>query len=122
LEKGRKLNLGLIAGLLATLAFVVSCTTAGGETGSEQGTIWPMIIFLALLFAMVYFLMIRPQRRRQKEQQQMMAELQKGDRVITAGGVYGDIESVYEDSIVLKVESGTTIRVTRNAIISKLSK
>lgn len=122
MEKGRKLNLGLIAGLLATLAFAVSCTTAGGETGSEQGSIVPMIIFLVLLFAMVYFLMIRPQRRRQKEQQQMMAELQKGDRVITAGGVYGEIESVYEDSIVLKVESGATIRVTRNAIISKLSK
>ena len=122
MEKSRKLNLGLIAGLLAALTFAVSCTATGGETSSDQGSIIPMIIFLVLLFAMVYFLMIRPQRKRQKEQQQMMAEIQKGDRVITAGGVYGEIESVYEDSIVLKVESGATIRVTRNAIISKLSK
>lgn len=79
----------------------------------------PMIIFLVLIFAMMYFLMIRPQRRRQKEHQEMEKELKRGDKVITAGGIYGQIESLREDSVVLKTESGATIRVTRGSIAGK---
>ena len=48
--------------------------------------------------------------------------LQKGDRVITAGGIYGTIESLSEDSIVLKVESGATIRVARGSVIGRREK
>ena len=65
--------------------------------------------------------MIRPQRKRQKEQQKMMADLQRGDRVITTAGIYGVIESIDENSIVLKLESGGTMRVVRNAIAGKTS-
>ena len=75
-----------------------------------------MLIFLVVIFAMFYFVMIRPQRKRQKEQQEMMANLQKGDRVLTIGGIYGVIDSISEDSLVIKVEGGTTIRVARNAV------
>ena len=82
----------------------------------------PMIIFLVLIFAMMYFLMIRPQRRRQKEHQEMEKELRRGDRVITAGGVYGQIESLREDSVVLKTESGATIRVARGSVAGKQGK
>jgi preprotein translocase subunit YajC len=49
----------------------------------------------------------------------MMEELRKGDRVITAGGIYGVIESVSEDSIVVKVESGTTIRLAKSSVALK---
>ncbi|OGO06212.1 MAG: preprotein translocase subunit YajC [Chloroflexi bacterium RBG_13_56_8b] len=75
-----------------------------------------MIVFLVLIFAMFYFLMIRPQRKRQKEHQKMMEELKRGDRVITAGGIYGVIESVSEDSVVIKVESGTTLRLAKSSV------
>jgi len=114
------LNLGLIAGLLISLVLVGGCAPAGGAAG-EEGSIVPMIIFLVLIFAMFYFLMIRPQRRRQKEHEQMVSELKKGDNVITAGGIYGQIESMGEDSVVLKVESGATIRVARTSIVGKRS-
>tara|TARA_Y100000294_G_scaffold167065_1_gene175917 strand:+ start:395 stop:553 length:159 start_codon:yes stop_codon:yes gene_type:complete len=50
----------------------------------------------------------------------MVRELQKGDMVITAGGVYGQVESIDEDSVVLKVESGATIRVTNGGILNRL--
>jgi preprotein translocase subunit YajC len=66
--------------------------------------------------------MIRPQRKRQKEHQQLMEELKRGDKVITAGGIFGVIESVSEESVVLKVESGATIRVARNSIAGKREK
>ena len=52
----------------------------------------------------------------QKEQQAMMASLQRGDKVMTIGGIYGTIDSVSEESFVLKVEGGTTIRVARSAV------
>jgi preprotein translocase subunit YajC len=116
MEKIRILKLGLIMGLLISIVSIVGCVPAEGEQGTS--TIY-MIVFLALLFALMYFLMIRPQRKRQKEHQQLIEELKKGDRVITAGGIYGVIESTSEDSLVIKVESGATMRVARNSVALK---
>ena len=70
----------------------------------------------------MYLLMIRPQRKRQKEHEHLVEELQRGDHVVTAGGIYGQIESLSEDSVVLKVESGAMIRVARSSIITKRGK
>jgi preprotein translocase subunit YajC len=112
------LKTGLIAGLLiAVLVFVGGCLGTAAADGEEtSGSIWPMIIFLVVIFALFYFVMIRPQRKRQKEHQSLMEGLQKGDRVITAGGIYGTIESLSEDSVVIKVEGGTTMRVARGSV------
>ena len=114
------LNAGLITGLLiAALVFIGGCAPA--DTGGEEGgtSILPMIIFIILIFGLFYFVMIRPQRRRQREHETMVQELQKGERVITAGGIYGTIESLSEDSVVLKVESGATIRVARGSVLGR---
>ena len=116
------LKSGLIAGLLITvLVFVGGCvpTTATPEQGQQP---WTIIIFLVVIFGLFYFVMIRPQRKRQKEHQTMVQELQKGDRVITAGGIYGTIDSLSEDSIVIKVESGATLRVARGSVIGRREK
>lgn len=78
-----------------------------------------IIIFLVVIFVMFYFFMIRPQRKRQKEHEELLGQLRGGDRVITAGGIYGQIESVSEDSVVLKVESGATLRVTKGSIVGR---
>ncbi|HUT67451.1 MAG TPA: preprotein translocase subunit YajC [Dehalococcoidales bacterium] len=112
------LKTGLIAGLLiAVLVFFGGCLApAAGDGEGTTGSIWPMIIFLVVIFALFYFVMIRPQRKRQKEHQTMMQELQKGDRVVTAGGIYGTIESLSEESVVIKVESGGTLRVARGSV------
>jgi preprotein translocase subunit YajC len=109
---------GIIAGLLmAVLVFLGGCFPAATDGGEEaSGSMWPMIIFLVVIFALFYFVMIRPQRKRQKEHQTLMEGLQKGDRVVTAGGIYGTIESLSEDSVVIKVEGGTTMRVARGSV------
>jgi preprotein translocase subunit YajC len=124
----KTIKIGIIAGLIiAVLLLCASCltpTTSGGSdnttgTATETSTwdsLWPMILFLVVIFAIFYFVMIRPQSKRQKEHQAMMQTLQKGDRVITAGGIYGTIESVSEDSVVIKVESGTTMRVNKSSV------
>ena len=76
-------------------------------------------IFLILLFAMFYFLIIRPQRKRQQRHKELMDALMPGDRIITIGGIHGKIESITEENIILKVESGATIRMARNAVAYK---
>ena len=113
------LDLGLIAGLLIALVFSGGCVPAGEAGGAEGGSPWSMVIFLVLIFGVFYFLMIRPQRKRQKEHQHLVEELKRGEQVITAGGIYGQIESLSEDSIVLKIESGSTIRIARGSVIGK---
>ncbi|TET39945.1 MAG: preprotein translocase subunit YajC, partial [Dehalococcoidia bacterium] len=75
----------------------------------------PMILFLVLMVAAIYFLMIRPQRKRQKEQQELLERIRSGEKVITSSGIYGQVESVSEDTVVLKVESGATIRVAKSS-------
>ena len=78
-----------------------------------------IIIFLVAIFVMFYFFMIRPQRRKQKEHEELIGQLRGGDRVVTAGGIYGQLESVGEDSVVLKIESGATMRVAKGSIAGK---
>jgi len=80
------------------------------------------ILFLVLIFAAMYFLMIKPQRKRQKEQQELVQELRRGDKVITTGGIYGQIENVSQDTVVLKIESGATMKVARISIAGKQGK
>ena len=117
------LKTGLIAGLLiAVLVFFGGCFPAAAEGEEAGGSIWPMIIFLVVIFGLFYFVMIRPQRRRQKEHETMTQELQRGDRVVTAGGIYGTIESLSEDSVVIKVESGQTLRVARGSVAARREK
>jgi len=80
---------------------------------------WVMIIFLVAIFAIMYFLMIRPRQKQQKEHEQMTKELRVGDKVVIASGIYGQIESLGEDTVILRIESGATMRVARNSILGK---
>jgi preprotein translocase subunit YajC len=115
-----------LVGLITVMTLLAGCYPVDSETNGEEsdavdfwGGIWPMLIFIVLLFAMMYFVMIRPQRRRQKEHQDFVEQLHRGDKVVTAGGIYGDIESVSEDSVVLRIESGGTMRIAKSSILTK---
>ncbi len=123
MEKNKVLILGSIITLIIVLVSIISCVPSEGTSGegSGEGGLggYTMIIFIVLIFAVMYFLMIRPQRKRMKEQQERAASLKRGDKVVTAAGIYGQIESIGEDSVVLKVESGATIRVARNSVIGQ---
>ena len=119
MNKSRVLTMALMAVLLITaLIFAAGCPmpAEGEEAG---GFNWQIIIFLVLIFAGFYFLLIRPQRKRQKQQQQLMEELKRGDKVITAGGIHGVIESISEDSVIVKVESGATMKVVKSSVAFK---
>ncbi len=78
------------------------------------------IVFLALMFGMVYFVLIRPQRKRQREHEELTSVLKKGDKVRTAGGIYGVLENVGDETVTMKVESGATMRVAKDSVVSRL--
>jgi preprotein translocase subunit YajC len=80
------------------------------------------ILIMGLMFAAMWFLLIAPQRKKQKELQKMISQLQTGDEVMTAGGVYGVISNVKEDRFVLKIADSTKIEVNKTFIQSVLKK
>ena len=72
---------------------------------------------IALIFAVMWFFMIRPQRKQQKELQNFRDSLAKGDKVVTIGGIFGTIVEVKEDSVLMEVDNGVKIRVSKQALV-----
>lgn len=85
-------------------------TPAGGGMMSS-------LIMIALLFVVMYFFMIRPQRKQQKELDKFRNGLAKGQKVVTAGGIYGVVKEVNERDILMEVDGNVTLRVDKSAIM-----
>lgn len=80
------------------------------------------LLYIVGLFAILYFLMIRPQQQRQKKHQEMMKNLKPDDHVITIGGIYGTIVKMKENSLILKVADNIRIEILQSAISKVISK
>lgn len=78
--------------------------------------LWSMLIMFVLIFAVMYFFMIRPQKKQQKAIEEMRKSLTKGDKVITAGGIYGTIADIDATSVLVKVDGDVKIRVDKSCI------
>ncbi|MEZ7170840.1 preprotein translocase subunit YajC [Sporosarcina sp. OR05] len=76
------------------------------------GTLLPIIA----MFAIMWFLLIRPAQKRQKQTKQMQDSLKRGDKVITIGGIHGTVDAVDDSSVFLKVADGTTLQFDRQAV------
>lgn len=96
--------------------FAVLAQADSGDSGGVAGS----LIFLGLIGAVFYFFAIRPQRRRATEIRGLQASLEEGDEVRTAGGIFGRIDRIDEDVVVVDVGGGTTIRFSRQAIAAKV--
>ncbi|MGI9335946.1 MAG: preprotein translocase subunit YajC [Gammaproteobacteria bacterium] len=92
--------------------------------GSAPGGSDPLLSFLpiVLIFAVFYFLMIRPQQKRAKEHKAMVEALNKGDEVVTNGGVLGKITKVGDHFVTIEVAQGSEMRVQRGAVASIMPK
>lgn len=71
---------------------------------------------ILLMFVVFYFLLIRPQQKRQRQVQDMQSALQKGDRIVTIGGLHGEIHAIDEGTVILVVEDGSKLTYDRAAI------
>lgn len=80
------------------------------------------IIFLLVLLVLFYFLLIRPQQKRTKEHRKLVEGLQKGDEIMTDGGIMGRITGLAENAVVLEISENVEIKVRRQSIASVLPK
>jgi preprotein translocase subunit YajC len=74
------------------------------------------LFIIVIAFLLLWLIVVRPQRKRQNQQQQMLSELQVGDEVLTAGGIYGTVSSLDEDQVTVEIAPRTEVRVARRAI------
>lgn len=75
------------------------------------------LLMLGIMFAIFYFLLIRPQQKRAKEHKQLIDNLKVGDAVVTAGGMHGKVSALQEDAVTLEVATGVKIKFNRSAIM-----
>lgn len=94
-------------------------TPAGGNGASG----WMSMIPILLMIVIFYFLLIRPNQKKEKDRKKMIDVLQKGDKVITMGGMYGVVSSIKkeENIVVLKIGDGTKVEFAKSAIQGKIS-
>ena len=84
---------------------------------TAQGGGWSMWVMLLLIFVVMWFFMIRPQRKQQKELQNFRDSLKKGDKVVTIGGIYGTVCEIKEGSVLIEVDNNVKIRVSKQALV-----
>ena len=93
-------------------AIILQAAPAAQPQGSGM-MFWVMII---LMFVIMWFFMIRPQRKQQKELEKFRNELKRGDKVVTIGGIYGTIDEIKETTVLIKVDGEVKLRVAKNVI------
>ncbi len=93
---------------------------AAGAQGAAGGQ-WTMWVMLLLIFVVMWFFMIRPQRKQQKELQKFRDGLQKGDKVVTVGGIFGTVVEIREKSVLIEVDKDVKIRVDKNSLVKDYS-
>jgi preprotein translocase subunit YajC len=103
----------------AAFAQDVPSAQPSAQPTSQIGTLIAILVVFGVVF---YFMLIRPQRKRQARHNQLIQELKRGDRVVTAGGIHGEIDSIGDAEIVVAVEDGSKIRFAKNSIVQKVAK
>ncbi|MFP4622880.1 MAG: preprotein translocase subunit YajC [Gemmatimonadota bacterium] len=102
----------MIPSILAVVA-----SPEGGQT-----SLMPMIIMWTAIIAIFYFLLIRPQKKAQQKHQEMVAGLQKGDEIVTDGGIVGQVIHLREDRLTIKTAGDTRIEVARGKVARVVGK
>ena len=92
------------------------------EAGAaQQGNTWSFWIMMILIFVVFYFFMIRPQTKKQKELQKQREAMKKGDKEVTAGGIYGEIKEVQETTFIITIAKDVTIKVSKDSVYADVA-
>ncbi len=115
---------------LCVLLFGIGLVSVAQEVSGEpteappaMGSSWiSMLMLFAVFGAIFYFMLIRPQRKRQTKMNELIGGLKRGDLVVTAGGIYGEIDSLGDTAAVLTLEDGAKLKVAKTSIVQKREK
>jgi preprotein translocase subunit YajC len=103
------------------LAFAMGTPPGGGAAGGAQSGITSLVP-LIIMFAIFYFLLIRPQQKKAKEHKALLESLKKGDHVVTAGGMHGKVTSVDEAVVTLEIANGVNVKFNKGHIAAIVEK
>ena len=98
-------------------------SSAAQNSGGGGGNSWMVMVGYVLVFgALIYFMMVRPNRKRQKQETQLRESIQVGDEIVTTGGIFGRVVSIKEDSLIIESPADRTkMRVAKWAVQSNLT-
>ena len=108
-------------GLIAAHPGIAVAATAPTKSTTSGFGAWGLLVILGLMFVVMYFVLYRPQRKKAQEAQNLLSELQKGDEVVTIGGIHGVIKKLTEDKVVIEVDKGVRMTFSRSAIARSLT-
>ncbi len=106
--------------LLYTL-LLMGPAAAPADGAAQQPSAWPTIIMFGAIILVMWLFMIRPQRKQQKEMQEFRNALKKGDKVVTVGGIYGEIVEVSEKTVLIRVDGDVKLRVDKQGLVKDYS-
>ena len=95
---------------------VIAMTPQGGAGGS--GGMLSTVVMFSLIILIFYFMIMRPQQKRQKERQKLLESVQKGDKVVTTGGVHGTVIGIEEKTVLVQIAENVKVKYERSAISS----
>lgn len=105
------------------MSFLISDALAQAPAAAQQQPSGlGQLLFLVGIFVLFYFLLIRPQSKRAKEHRKLVSELQKGDEVVTTGGLLGKISELDDNFLTLEIAQGVQIKVQRQAVAALMPK
>lgn len=100
---------------ILTFTLLQAAASAGaGQPQGAGGMFWVMII---AMFVIMWLFMIRPQRKQQKELEKFRNGLKKGDKVVTAGGIYGTVDEIKDRTVLIKVDGDVKLKVDKNSLV-----
>jgi len=96
------------------LDILIAMAPQGGNGGG--GSLVSTLIMFGAIFAIFYFMIIRPQQKKAKEREKLLSNLEKGDKIVTSGGVHGTIVGLEEKTALIEIAQNVKIKVERSAI------
>ena len=100
------------------ISLLQAAAGAAPQAGMANWSFWVMIV---AMIAIMYFFMWRPESKRRKEMQKFRDGLKKGDKIVTAGGIYGVVKEIKETTILIEVDGNVTLRVDKNMVVADAS-
>jgi len=119
--KGQIMRFSNIASFMACLSLSVAPVFAQDAPAQQTPAGINLFMMMALMFVIIYFIMIRPEQKKQKKRLEMLKNIKKGDKVLTSAGMIGTVGNIKDDTLMVKIAENTVVEFTKSAIATVLS-